>query len=97
MKTLKVLALLAMGMLLVAGCTSKKEKMNQELKTFIHKHDSMMIPLFVDANLASWNASVSGKAEDYKKLYQRSFNYKNVFDKNLSFLSSFFLIFLFQN
>jgi len=67
MKTLKVLALLAMGMLLVAGCTSKKEKMNQELKTFIHKHDSMMIPLFVDANLASWNASVSGKAEDYKK------------------------------
>ena len=59
--------LLSVGLLLAGGCTSKKEKMNQELKTFIQKHDSMMIPLFMDANIASWNASVSGKPEDYKK------------------------------
>ena len=58
---------MAISVMLIAGCTSKKQKMNDELKSFIKKHDSLMIPLYKEVALASWNASISGKAEDYKK------------------------------
>jgi len=67
MKTLKTLALLAIGLVLIVSCTSKKEKMNSELKSFIKKHDSLIIPLYKEVALAGWNAAISGKAEDYKK------------------------------
>ena len=67
MKTLKTLVLMVMSLLLISSCTSKKEKMNNDLKAFIAHHDSVIIPLFKETNLASWTASISGKAEDYKK------------------------------
>lgn len=59
--------LFAISVLLIAGCTSKKEKMNQELINFITKHDSALIPLYKQVTLASWDAAISGKAEDFKK------------------------------
>ncbi len=67
MKTLKSLLLLTISVLLMVGCTSKKEKMNQELITFIKKHDSVLIPLYKQVTLASWDAAISGKPEDFKK------------------------------
>jgi len=67
MKTLKVIIILAVGLLLISGCTSKKEKMNRELINFIKKHDSVLIPLYKQVTLASWDAAISGKAEDFKK------------------------------
>ncbi len=67
MKTLKTLALLAMSLLLISSCTSKKEKMNKDLKAFIAHHDSVIIPLYKQATIAAWDASISGKPEDYKK------------------------------
>ena len=67
MKTLKTLALLAIAVVLAGSCTSKKEKMNDELKSFIKKHDSVMIPLYKEVALAGWNAAITGKSEDYKK------------------------------
>jgi len=67
MKTLKVIIILAVGLLLIGGCTSKKEKMNRELINFIKKHDSVLIPLYKQVTLASWDAAISGKAEDFKK------------------------------
>ncbi len=62
--------LLALALLLISSCTSKKQKMNDELKSFIKKHDSLYIPLYKESALASWNASISGKEEDYKKSEQ---------------------------
>ncbi|MEI6884379.1 MAG: M2 family metallopeptidase [Bacteroidota bacterium] len=70
MKTMKNLMLLALALLLISSCTSKKQKMNDELKSFIKKHDSLYIPLYKESALASWNASISGKEEDYKKSEQ---------------------------
>ena len=52
---------------LIMGCQSKQEKMNKELTAFIKKFDSVYIPLYKGANLADWNASISGKPEDFKK------------------------------
>ena len=54
------------SLLLLAGCNSKQEKMKNELTDFIHKHDSVLIPLYKETALASWNAAISGKKEDFK-------------------------------
>ena len=41
--------------------------MKQELVNFINKHDSVLIPLYKETTLASWEAAISGKPEDFKK------------------------------
>ena len=56
-----------LSLLLMAGCTSKQEKMKTELVNFIKKHDSVLIPLYKQTTLASWEAAISGKPEDFKK------------------------------
>jgi peptidyl-dipeptidase A len=63
----RTLILTALAIALLAGCSTKQAKMKQELADFIRKHDSVLIPLSKEANLAYWNAAVSGKAEDWKK------------------------------
>jgi len=64
---MKPIYALALSLLLLAACTSKKEKMNKELVDFVKKHDSLLIPLSKETALANWNAAVSGKPEDFKK------------------------------
>lgn len=46
---------------------SKKDKMTNDLKEFIKTYEAKVIPLAKDASLASWNAAISGKDDDYKK------------------------------
>ncbi|HPT15360.1 MAG TPA: M2 family metallopeptidase, partial [Bacteroidales bacterium] len=41
--------------------------MEKELRAFIAKYDSVVQPLQKQAYLASWDASISGKEEDFKK------------------------------
>ena len=67
MKTIKTMVLLITGAALLMGCQSKQEKMKKELVEFIKKFDSAYIPLYKEAALASWNAAISGKPEDFKK------------------------------
>lgn len=52
----------------INGCKSnQKIKMEKELTAFIQNYESKAIPLTKEANIAYWNASISGKDEDYKK------------------------------
>ncbi len=67
MKKSKMSLLLLISAALILGCQSKQEKMKTELVDFIKKFDSAYIPLFKAANLASWNAAISGKPEDFQK------------------------------
>ena len=67
MKTLKTLAAISLSIILMAGCNSKQAKMKKELTDFIKKHDSVLIPLYKETALASWEAAISGKPEDFKK------------------------------
>ena len=64
---MKSLITLGIALLLLAGCTSKQEQMNKELSDFIRKHDSVLIPLYKETALASWEAAISGKPEDFNK------------------------------
>jgi len=64
---MKPLFTIAMSLLLLAGCTSKQAEMKKELARFIHQHDSVLVPLYRQTALASWDAAISGKADDFQK------------------------------
>jgi len=57
-----ILLLLAM-----VSCTSKQEKMETQLREFIAKVEPQVKALVKEASIASWDASITGKAEDYQK------------------------------
>ena len=57
----------SMLMLMFFSCTSKQEKMENKLRTFISKLEVDVIPLSKEAAVASWDASITGKDEDYKR------------------------------
>lgn len=65
-KTVKMLLPLAI-LSLLAACNQKPKNMETELRDFISKFESTVSPMQIDANTAYWNASISGKDEDYAK------------------------------
>ncbi len=67
MKSIRTISALLLAVLMVSSCTNKTEKMEKELRAFIAKYDSVVQPLQKQAYLASWDASISGKEEDFKK------------------------------
>jgi len=67
MKTIKLFVALIASVAIISGCQSKQEKMKKELVDFIKKFDSVYIPLYKSGNIASWDASISGKPDDFKK------------------------------
>lgn len=48
------------------GCL-KKEDMTEEFKRFVKDYEAKVAPLYTEANTAYFNATISGKEEDYKK------------------------------
>jgi len=53
--------------LMFFSCTSKQEKMESKLRDFITKLEVDVKPLSQEAAVASWDASITGKDEDYKR------------------------------
>ncbi len=53
--------------------------MEKDLKAFITRFDSTVQPLMKESNLAYWNASLSGKSEDWKKSEDLSIELTKVF------------------
>lgn len=51
----------------LASCTSKVSQMNTEFDQFVARYDSTVAPLVKQINLAYWNASLTGKPDDFKK------------------------------
>lgn len=70
---------------LLGSCTSKQEKMENELRNFISDFEKKLIPAYRDAALASWNANVSGKPEDYDLSEKTSFALENLYTDKVSF------------
>lgn len=52
----------------IISCGNKKTNMTEDFKKLVAKHDSIIIPLAKEANIAYFNASISGKEEDFKKM-----------------------------
>ena len=56
-----------------------------QLIDFIKKHDSLTVNLSKEVNLASWNAAISGKEEDYAKTEDLSIKLTSVYANPASF------------
>lgn len=53
--------------ILIIGCNTGKEAMEQELSKFIENFESKAVELSKQANIAYFEATISGKDEDYQK------------------------------
>jgi peptidyl-dipeptidase A len=67
------------------SCTSKQEKMENLMKSFISSYEAKVIPLYKASSLASWNANITGTTEDYAKSEKASFEYAKIFTDNAAF------------
>jgi peptidyl-dipeptidase A len=66
MKTLTH-SILLLSFSLLLSCKNNEVKMRADFDKFLSDYDSVVIPLSKEMNLAEWNASISGKSEDYNR------------------------------
>jgi peptidyl-dipeptidase A len=67
MKSLKWIVAFVLIVSITSSCTNKKEQMEKEFQAFVARFDSTVQPLMKESSLAYWNASLSGKSDDWKK------------------------------
>jgi peptidyl-dipeptidase A len=79
MKKIILLLTTSVVMTLLWSCTSKPEKMENRLKTFISSYEEKIIPLYKEMSLTSWDANISGTDEAWAKSGKASFNYAKIF------------------
>jgi len=79
MKPLQMIMATLALILVISSCTNKKEQMEKDLNAFLAKYDSVVQPLMKESNLAYWNASISGKAEDWKKSEELNIELTKIF------------------
>jgi len=87
MKTkIKIFILSITCLSITTACkTTNKINMEMQLTDFISKHDSLTVNLSKEVNLASWNAAISGKDEDYAKTEDLTVKLTNVYANPASF------------
>jgi len=67
------------------GSSNKSEKMEKEFKEFITSYESKVIPLSKECNLASWNAELTGKEEDFAKVSDLEFKLTKIYTSKEDF------------
>lgn len=70
---------------LMWSCTSKQEKMEMKLKSFLSDYEAKIIPLYRETALASWNANISGTDADLAKSEKASFALEKFYTDNKAF------------
>lgn len=79
------LAICAIAVSILMSCTAKQEKMENRMKQFISDYETKIIPLSKEANLASWNANITGTDEDYAKSEKASFELAKIYTDSMAF------------
>jgi peptidyl-dipeptidase A len=82
---MKKLILILPAILLIAGCTSGTKKMEQQLKTFIDSIELKAKPLEAGAGLAYFNATTTGKQEEYQKYSDLNIRISKIYSDSASF------------
>lgn len=70
---------------LLSSCTSKQEKMETRMRKFAADYETTIIPLYIQASLASWDANISGKDEDWARSEKASFELAKIYTDSASF------------
>jgi len=86
MKTIPIFFTVIFAGTLLTGCASAEKEVH--LSQFIEEHVKMVKPVAKEAALASWNAAVSGKAEDYEKMSELTLKIRQIYSdpKRFAFL-----------
>lgn len=71
--------------LIFSGCQEQEDKMTEELKNFITAFESKAIPAYKDYTLAYFNATISGKQEDYDKSAELQIKYNKIYTSKEDF------------
>jgi len=77
--------LIIIASLLMFECTSKQEQSENRMKEFIAGYETIAVPLFREAALASWNANITGTPEEWAKSEKASFELAKIFTDTSSF------------
>jgi peptidyl-dipeptidase A len=85
MKRTTLIITTALAITIFWSCASKQEKMETRMNAFISSYEKKAIPLYKESALASWNANITGTAEDYAKSEKASFEYAKVFTDTVAF------------
>lgn len=76
---------MAVVLLLFSSCTSEQERMENRLKKFIAGYEKIIIPLYREMALTSWNANITGKDEDLVISEKASFEFSKVYSDAAAF------------
>jgi peptidyl-dipeptidase A len=83
MKRIPIITILLVMLLVLSGCgTITKE---QQLAKFINSHVSKIEPLTTQANYAYWDASTTGKAEDYDRYKKLQLEIRQIYSNRREF------------
>ncbi len=82
---MKVLSLLLVLALFTVSCNTHLNREN-EMKLFIENYVKRVAPLYKQANLAYWEASVTGSAEKYKEAADLEFKIAQIHSNKDDFL-----------
>jgi peptidyl-dipeptidase A len=85
MKILSNLITMLAISIIVFGCAPKGEDKEKELEDFITAHVEKIKPMDKEANLAWWNAALSGKSEDYDKVSELTLKIRQVYSNPQEF------------
>ena len=83
MKTLSNLIIIATISMVLFGCAHNAREM--ELDKFITAHVEKIKPMSKEASLASWEAAISGKPEDYDKVSELTLKIRQVYSNPQEF------------
>ena len=78
-----VLIVSFLGLVLMGGCARNAEE--RRLQGFIDEHVAIVDPLTAKANLTYWDASTTGKSEDYDKLGKLQLEIRQVYSSPKDF------------
>jgi peptidyl-dipeptidase A len=78
MKNCKVLFYTTLAGFIMTACTGSTKRLENEADAFLRSLEKEIIPVYTEWNKASFQASVSGKDEDYKKRSEYELAYSKI-------------------
>jgi peptidyl-dipeptidase A len=79
------LFLIISSILVFNGCKTPEDKMTEELKNFVTNFESKAAPAYKDYALAYFNATISGRTEDYDKSSELQIKYNKIYSNKEDF------------
>ncbi|MFQ6617672.1 MAG: M2 family metallopeptidase [Fidelibacterota bacterium] len=70
---------------LITGCSKKLNERETKLEGFINEHVKIIKPILKQMNLTYWNASISGKKEDYDSFAQLQIKLRKIYSSREDF------------